>query len=213
MMIPDAALCFRLMEDYGMLPNIRRHSITVARAALEILEGFAEKMVGQVEIPDRQLVIAGALLHDIAKTPCLKEGCDHARTGAEICMELGYPEIADIVGEHVVLKDHNPDRYQQGLFTATEIIYYADKRVRHEEIVSLEDRLEYILDHYGMEDPVLHELIRKNFRKCVQLEQFLFTFLYFSPDQLAEKVFARLAEHPPEFFSAEDRKIVPHEHQ
>ena len=44
-------------------------------------------------------------------------------------------------------------RRRRGIFTAREIIYYADKRVRHEEIVSLDDRLEYILEHYGLGDP------------------------------------------------------------
>lgn len=187
--------------------------MTVAHVALEILDGLTANRSRQTELPDRELVIAGALLHDIAKTPCLKNGCDHARTGAEICMNLGYPDVAVIVGEHVVLKDHDPGRYQRGLFTATEIIYYADKRVRHEEIVSLEDRLEYILEHYGMEDPVMYERIRKNFMKCVQLEQFLFSFLYFSPEQLAEKVFARTAGQPLAFFSEEDEIAMLYKQQ
>jgi len=189
-MIPDVAKCFLLMEEHAMLPNIRRHSIIVARAALQIIDGLSAGRARQADFPARDLVIAGALLHDIAKTPCLKNHCDHARAGAEICMELGYPEVAPIVAEHVVLRDHNPARYQQGIFSATEIIYYADKRVRHEEIVSLEQRLEYILDHYGMQDPEMHRRIRYNFEKCVELERYLFTFVHFSPDQLADKVSA-----------------------
>ena len=40
--IPDIAECFRLMEEYRMLPNIRRHSVVVARVAGEIVEGFKE---------------------------------------------------------------------------------------------------------------------------------------------------------------------------
>lgn len=187
-MIPDTAECFRLMDEYAMLPNIKRHSVTVARAALQIFDGYAANKALNVDLPERKLILAGALLHDIAKTPCLKEECDHAKAGAEICIELGYPDIAPVVAEHVVLKNYDPARYQQGIFTATEIIYYADKRVRHEEIVSLADRLEYILKHYGMDDPVMHGLIRKNFDRCIQLEEYLFTFIHFSPDQLAEKV-------------------------
>ena len=196
------------MDEYGMLPNIRRHSITVAHAALEILSGLQRSAAGDRSIPSRELIIAGALLHDIAKTPCLRQGCDHARTGAEICLELGYPEIAGIVAEHVILKEHDPVRYRQGIFYAAEIIYYADKRVRHEEIVSLADRLEYIIDNYGMEDPDLQERIRKNFAQCVQLEQFLFSFLPFSPDRLAEKVFIRICEERTALF-AEDDAIIP----
>lgn len=186
--IPDVAQCFQLMEEYGMLPNIRRHSIVVAQVALQLIEGFEQSKILPASIPDRDLVVAGALLHDIAKTPCLKNGCDHAREGADICLQLGYPEIASIVEEHVILKDHNAERRSQGLFHATEIIYYADKRVRHEEIVSLDDRLEYILEHYGNGEPWLHKLIRINFQKCVDLERHLFTFLPFSTVQLSEIV-------------------------
>ncbi|HER63057.1 MAG TPA: HD domain-containing protein, partial [Desulfobacteraceae bacterium] len=153
----------------------------VARAALRIIEGFDEREPVPPAIPDRSLVAAGALLHDIAKTLCLKNSCDHARKGAEICVLLGYPEIASIVEEHVVLKDHDPRRRSLGMFNAPEIIYYADKRVRHKEIVSLEDRLEYILEHYGNGDPEMHRLIRLNFDKCFELEEYLFAFLPFSP--------------------------------
>jgi putative nucleotidyltransferase with HDIG domain len=186
--VPDVAQCFRLMEEYAMLPNIRRHSIIVAQVALQIIDGFEENKSDFFSLPDRSLIAAGALLHDIAKTPCLKNGCDHAMEGACICLQLGYPEIASIVEEHVVLKDHNAERRRIGRFNATEIIYYADKRVRHEEIVNLEDRLEYILEHYGMGDPGMHKLIRINFDKCVDLEQHLFAFLPFLPDQLAGKI-------------------------
>lgn len=176
------------MNEYAMLPNIRRHSVIVAQAALWMVDGFGKGAPVPASMPDRSLVAAGALLHDIAKTPCLRNGCDHAREGAEICRQLGYPEIASIVGEHVVLKSHDEKLWSRGVFSAGEIIYYADKRVRHEEIVSLEDRLEYILEHYGNGDPEMHRLIRRNFDRCVELEGHLFAFLPFSPVQLAEQV-------------------------
>ena len=196
--IPDIAQCIQLMDEYGMLPNIRRHSIVVAQVALQLIDGFDENETSPACIPDRSLIVAGALLHDIAKTPCLKNGCDHAREGAEICLQLGYPEIASIVEEHVILKDHDETRRSQGKFNAREIIYYADKRVRHEEIVSLDDRLEYILEHYGNGDPGMHKRIRINFNKCIELERYLFSFLPFSSIQLPEKV-AQSSSH--DFFS------------
>ncbi len=189
MRIPNLAECTRLMEQHAMLTNIRHHSLVVARIADLLVTALQGKVNGQL-LPDRQLCISGALLHDIAKTTCLDGSCDHARTGAAICRNEGYPEIAAIVEEHVILKDHNPQRYRNGIFSAREIVYYADKRVRHDEIVSLEKRLEYIIDHYGKNDARLHTLIRTNFDQCVQLETLLFDFLEFTPDQLAEQVHA-----------------------
>lgn len=187
MQVPGINECARLMEQYKMLPNIRHHSLVVARIADLLVTSLQGRINGH-ELPNRQLCICGALLHDIAKTPCLDGSCDHARTGAEICLQHGYPELAAIVEEHVILKDHNPDRYRSGGFTAREIVYYADKRVRHNEIVSLDERLDYIIEHYGKNDKKLHELIRTNFHRCVQLEGFLFNFLDFPPEQLALKV-------------------------
>lgn len=184
MKIPDIDTCASLMEKYKMLANIRCHSLVVARIA-DLLVAALEKSGVEQPLPDRKLCVSGALLHDIAKTPCLDNSCDHALAGAEICLKHGYPEIAAIVEEHVILKDHNPDRYQKGIFSAREIVYYADKRVRHDEIVSLDERLDYIIDRYGNSDSKRHELIRANFNQCVQLEGFLFNFLEFSPEQLA----------------------------
>lgn len=200
-MVPDISECFRLMEEYRMLPNIRRHSLVVARVAWLLVEGFRGNG-GQSLVLDQELVIAGALLHDIAKTPCLQTGCDHARAGAEICVRLGYPEIACIVEEHVLLRDHDAVRRQQGIFTAREIIYYADKRVRHEEIVSLDDRLTYILERYSAGDPEIERRIRENFASCVQLEYSLFRFLPFTPEQLAQLVVRNREGAPAGLFSA-----------
>ena len=173
-----------------MLPNIRQHSIMVARVAEVLVDGLPNPFSGSSRKARefRQVVIAGALLHDIAKTQCLDNSCDHAKLGAEICRQLGYRKIAPLVEEHVILKQHEPSRHAQGLFTAREIVYYADKRVRHHTIVSLAKRLDYIITHYGRNDHRLEKLIRDNFNKCLALEQHLFNFLDFSADQLADRV-------------------------
>ena len=187
MTVPDLATCIRLMDEYKMLDNIRHHSLVVARVADALLCGLADES-GPAPPADERQVIAGALLHDIAKTPCLESGCDHAARGAEICRQHGYPDIARIVEEHVILGEHDPERYKNGIFTAGEIVYYADKRVRHTEIVSLEERLQYIISHYGNNDPHRHALIRENFERCREMEASLFAFLPFAVDELEHRV-------------------------
>ncbi|MCI5210823.1 MAG: hypothetical protein D3910_19000, partial [Candidatus Electrothrix sp. ATG2] len=91
-------------------------------------------------------------------------------------------------GGHVILQDFSPEKYSQGMFHARDIVYYADKRVRHDSIVSLAERLEYILERYGGNDERVQGLIRDNFERCNQLEEFIFSFLDFSPTQLCGKV-------------------------
>ena len=56
------------------------------------------------------LVTAGALLHDLGKTPCLGTLMNHAELGAGILEELGYLHVAQVVREHVHLdaQHHGP---------------------------------------------------------------------------------------------------------
>jgi putative nucleotidyltransferase with HDIG domain len=176
------------MDRYGMFDNIRAHSQTVARVAQAILKGLEETSASKDSLPARELVIAGALLHDIAKSICLQADCLHAQKGHDICLELGFPDVAEIVAEHVLIKDLSPTRYSQGIFHAKEIVYYADKRVRHDHIVSLDERLAYILERYGNNIPERHQRIEGNFQRCRTLEHYLFARIPFSPDTLAEHV-------------------------
>lgn len=167
-----------------MLENIRAHSLMVARVAAVIHNGLTASSLPAGHLPSKKLVLAGALLHDIAKTPCLNNRCEHARQGNAICLELGFPDVAEVVLEHVLLGDFSPSRYSQGLFLAKELVYYADKRVRHDEIVSLQERLDYILDNYGNNDPKRHTLIKANFSKCQQLEKSLFGTIGMAVDEV-----------------------------
>lgn len=182
--IPSEAECLRLMARHGMLANIRRHSLMVAAVADRIVTGLAGRagiIPGDCAGP---LVRAGALLHDIAKTPCLRGECKHAELGGTICRQHGYEEVAEIVEEHVRLRRHEPERFRRGIFTAGEIVYYADKRVRHDEVVDLRVRRDYILEHYGGNDPQRLAAIAANFQRCLELEEALFDWLGYAPEEL-----------------------------
>lgn len=183
--VPDIGACFQLMEEHGMLLNIRRHSIVVAEISLVLTQALSG--AGK-SAPDQRLVTAGGLLHDIAKTYCLDNKRNHTKVGAEICFELGFPEIARIVEEHVFLKTTDQTRYQQGIFQAHEIVYYADKRVRHHEIVDLITRRDYIIERYSEGREKRIQAIKTNFAKCREFEKQLFSHLNFPPAALADKV-------------------------
>lgn len=183
MNIPTVETCLQLMEDYRMLDNIKAHSKVVARVAELITVGLTLR---NGEALNLDLVISASLLHDIAKTPCLDSCCDHAKVGGEICREHGFAEIADIVEEHVVIKSNG-----SGRITEKEIVYYADKRVNHDQVVSLHDRLDYILERYARNNAVRYDLIQQNFAKCLKMEKRIFDSLDFSPEQLASQIMAK----------------------
>jgi putative nucleotidyltransferase with HDIG domain len=182
--IPTIDQCLQFIERYEMLDNIREHSFMVARVAKTLTTHLTQHPLAQA--PDNHEVIAGALLHDIAKTRCLTNNGHHAQDGQLICRELGFPEIGKIVLEHVVLQQFNKELYQQGIFGAKELVYYADKRVRHDQVVTLTERLEYIIERYGDNDPFKEVRIQENFAATYQFEQLLFSFIDFKPEQLTD---------------------------
>ena len=130
------------MAAHGMLPNIREHSFRVMQVARFLGEALAEAGF-DLSLP---LVETGALLHDLGKTPCLGTMNNHAEWGAVILEELGYPHVAQVVREHVYLDgtiiDPRPLR-------EAEVVNYADKRVLHEEVVTLEVRFADLKVRYG----------------------------------------------------------------
>ncbi|BHH82550.1 HDIG domain-containing metalloprotein [Desulforhopalus sp. 52FAK] len=184
--IPSIKQCLHFIDQYEMLDNIRDHSFMVARVAKTLATQLY--LSPTALSPDTAEVIAGALMHDIAKTRCLKNNSHHAQDGQSICIELGFPEIGDIVLEHVVLRDFNEQQYRQGAFGAKELVYYADKRVRHDQVVTLNDRLAYIIERYGNADPVKEQRIKENFAATFKFEQLLFSFVSFEPEALADNL-------------------------
>ena len=166
------------MEKYQMLDNIKAHSLVVANVAHLIARSLLKAGI----LISLEKVIAGALLHDIGKTPSLKSGHDHSEIGRQICLENNLEEIADIVGEHVRLKNYELN----GEYSEKEIVFYSDKRVNHDRVVSLEDRLAYILERYGKDNKERCRAIRTNFEHCKKVEKKLFGKLNFSANRIAD---------------------------
>jgi uncharacterized protein len=179
-MIPTIEQCYEMMEKYGMLENIKAHSIMVEKVASIIGRGLKEAG----KDVSLSMIAAGALMHDIAKTQCLDTREDHAVKGSEICMESHFEEIANIVREHVILGSFDPD----GKVTEKEIIYYADKRVNHDKLVSLDERMEHLFTRYAKGNKRLEGLIEENFIQCKKVEKKLFALLNFKPENLAFKI-------------------------
>jgi putative nucleotidyltransferase with HDIG domain len=179
-MTPLFEKCISLMDEYKMPEHIRAHSFLVARIAHLIARDLADAGL-ELSV---QHVTAAALLHDIGKTLSLESGGDHSEIGRQICVHHQLHQVADTVGEHVRLRSWDP----QGTYSEKEIVYYADKRVNHDRIVSLDERLFYILTRYGKNRPAMCQAIRRNFERCRVIEKKLFTKLDFTPEALTERV-------------------------
>ena len=177
-MIPSIETCFYLMDEYQMLENIKLHSVVVAKVANLIAKGLRGAGL-DISV---EKTTAASLLHDIGKTASLNSAEDHAEIGRQICLQNNLEEIADIVGEHIRLKDYNIDDN----YSEKEIVFYADKRVNHDTIVTLEKRLAYLIRRYGRNHKGLEDAIRLNFDICKEIEKKLFKKLGFNADKLAQ---------------------------
>jgi putative nucleotidyltransferase with HDIG domain len=162
---PDDDRCFALWRAYEMLPNVRGHSLLVAHIATRL----AERAVEQGFDVSVEQVRAAAMLHDIAKSYCVRYGGSHAMIGASWVVErtAHYP-----VAQGVLFHVHWPWPLPEGasICGLPFFIIYADKRVRHDHCVNLKERFEDLLARYG-KNAEARQSIRESFAQGKNIER------------------------------------------
>jgi uncharacterized protein len=155
----------RYLKKSGCSEYVIRHSIAVARNALDIADTV--KIV-----VDRSLIKLGAIHHDIGRTKT--QGIDHAVIGAEIGREIGLDErVVGIIENHIgagileaeagtlglPLKDYIPR-------TPEEIIVsYSDNLLRGDRVESFKASVLFFKRNLGVHHAMIdrfiamHELI------------------------------------------------------
>ena len=183
-MIPTRDECLRLMNHYGMLSHIIGHSIEVTKVALYL----AVELNKRGQRIDLGLVEAASLLHDLTKSECLQTKEDHARTGSQLLKGMGYLRVGEVVAEHIQLsKKNNPS-----LITEEEVVNYADKRVQHDRIVSLEERFSDLMNRYGKGQKASEQMEQLK-KATFEIENRIFSILGIDPSNLQH---LQLEENP-----------------
>jgi len=114
--IPTSRECeVILTTTFHVEKGVYDHSHMVARLAVQM--GTALNDAG-CDL-DLDLILAGALLHDIAKGTS-----QHAVAGGRILREMGYPRVADIAASHVDIVIHDGEEINE-----SEVVYLSDKMV------------------------------------------------------------------------------------
>ena len=144
MIIPTREECIKILKDNNVPDNIIAHSKQVCNVALKIADLLEKK---GIKI-NRDLIAAASLLHDVRKL----SPNDHVIEGYEFIKSLGYPEVAVIIKKHGMVhldnEDFMPKTWEE------KIVFYADKRVKNDKIVSVDERFEYTkkkYNHYDIE--------------------------------------------------------------
>ncbi len=177
MQIPAQKECLHMLCAMDMPDHIQDHSRLVCEVALVLTDGLIAAGIGV----NRKLVYASALLHDITKPRSFKTGENHAQTGGEYLTALGFPEVGHIVRQHVVL-DHY---FASEAPNEAEVVNYADKRVLHDRVVPLDDRMAYILHRYA-KTKERQQLLKQLWDQTRLLEKRLFSHLEFTPEILPD---------------------------
>mgnify|MGYP001181867715 FL=1 len=126
--IPVPEECRAAWDLFQVSEETRAHCALVARVAG--LLAFELNRVGACL--NQVLIEAAGLLHDIAR-----QQPNHAAAGARLLEELGFPEVAKIVEQHM---DHD---LRDAPLDETDLVYLADKCVSGDKVVLLEERFEH----------------------------------------------------------------------
>ena len=87
---PSESECIRILRDAGCKRRVIIHCCTVRTVA--------EEMIRRIDC-DRDLVIAGAMLHDLGRAK--DHSILHAMIGADMAEEMGLPqELVNIIRKH-----------------------------------------------------------------------------------------------------------------
>ena len=170
--VPTEKECKAILDIAGTAENIRRHCCKVAGVAVDIAEALA--IAGRRV--DIEAVRAASILHDIAKGQP-----EHDITGGQMLGNIGFARIGDIVAIHTDLA--------VGKTTASleaKIVYLADKFVRDEELVSIEERYHSAEEKYGM-IPEIADKIQQYKQRALSVKKEVETLLGYSPDKIIFK--------------------------
>ncbi|EKD92870.1 MAG: metal dependent phosphohydrolase [uncultured bacterium] len=188
----------QLLVEFHTPQHIRRHCHQVARVAEFLANALAKK--GVIVNPTTAWI--GGKIHDFVRVVDFKaiaensgtteehrfweelrnnyKGWHHADAGAEILWKRGEFILASIVKKHktiAILSENPPHTWEEKL------VYYADKRVSHDQIRSLVERLDEAYKRHHGDKPMTSE--EKRCLAAIQkLEEEIFKPLSLTPDSI-----------------------------
>jgi len=132
--LPDEARCLDLLREHGAPEEVVSHS----RAVAAVAAALAAALNGRGQHLCEPLVVAGALLHDVAR-----DQPRHAEAGADVLGRLGYRRVAEVVLRHMALDEAEDDVGE------AQVVYLADKLVQGDRLVGLDARFAARLERFA----------------------------------------------------------------
>lgn len=177
--------CVALLKEHEVPRIIFLHSRKVNAISMLIASKLKEK---GIDI-NLHLVDMGSLLHDIAKHKTIKIEKEHGYRvrhtieGYNILITKGYPFEARVAFMHGL--DIINDKFALKRWEDI-IVYYADKRVNKDKVISLDERLLYLKRRYGKISNKVLNIIKSVEKPLKELEKQIFKNLDIKPEDINE---------------------------
>jgi CTP:molybdopterin cytidylyltransferase MocA len=145
--IPTSKECDAIVARQAASDIVIRHGRLVAEVARQLADRLNQAGLKL----DVGLVTAAGLLHDLAKGRP-----SHARHGAKIIKSLGYPQVAALVACH-----NDIAIAEDGALDEAAVVYLADKLVKKDRIVSVDERFRASREKYAADADALAAVARR----------------------------------------------------
>ncbi len=169
--LPTREECFDLLKEYKVPENIIQHTLLVTKIAV-----FLAKKLKETGLDiDVDLVDRASLVHDLDKIQTLNTG-QHGIMTEEILTKRDYSLVGKIAMQHKFGTIHDPT-----LSWEAKIVNYADKRVAHDKLVSLKERIDEAWERYK------HKYKKRDLealRLFIKLEEDIFSRIKLKPEDL-----------------------------
>jgi molybdenum cofactor cytidylyltransferase len=153
---PSRDECEKILAERNAPADLLAHGRKVAAVA----ETISEHLNSRGFRIHLGLIVAGGLLHDIAKGE--KE---HPRKGRQILAARGYPGVAEIIAAHMDLPEGRADEIDE-----RSLLYLADKMVEGRRVISLEERRDKKLALF-QNNPEARQTVIKRIRAAMKLQK------------------------------------------
>ena len=135
--IPTKEECLDILNKNKTPSKIIDHCKTVC----EVAEDVTNKLIAKETRVNKDLVVAAAMLHDNER-----QKDNHVIGAAKLLKSMGFPEVSEVIRRHGLYRIENEEIRPKTIEEKN--VFYADKRVAGNKIVSLKERFEDLKIRY-----------------------------------------------------------------
>lgn len=145
--IPTYNECLSILYKYKVSDNVACHGRAVAAIARRLAE-LLNRAGLNLNI---EMVVAGGLLHDLAKSKP-----NHPKRGERVVRSMGFSSIGGIIASHMDLE--LADEY---VIDEAAVVFLADKLVQGDRLVSLAERFRLALDKFAASPEIIDSVLNR----------------------------------------------------